>query len=172
MNSSPDFPQFLCDDIPDRGVLRGCRRCLFVENLCVTIQPAFKFGFVGGLKRCVLRLASFVCPLTASRSSPRGGALERRQNTCRKRRFFGFVGESAWLPCPCIQIWGRGPKNPFLYAPHCQISWSINAFFESFRGQAPFSKGACGGQGQSPSCSRAPRAPTDKPKFEGFRNRL
>ena len=83
----------------------------------------------------------------------------------------GFIGVLAWLPRPCIELWGRGPKNPFLYAPHCQISWSINAFFESFRGQAPFSKGACGGQGQSPSCSRAPRAPTDKPKFEALCNR-
>ena len=50
---------------------------------------------------------------------------------------------------------GKGPHGGALYAPHYQISWPINAFFESFRGQAPFSKGACGGQGQSPSFSRS-----------------
>ena len=41
---------------------------------------------------------------------------------------FGFIGESAWLPRPCIQIWGWGPKSHFLYATRYQISWPVNIF--------------------------------------------
>ena len=66
---------------------------------------------------------------------------------------FGLIGESAWLPRSCIHIWGRGPKNPFLYAPHYQISWSINAFLKVFGVKPLFQKGLAGVRG------RAPRSP-------------
>ena len=50
---------------------------------------------------------------------------------------------------------GNFPRRVKRFLTFCWVFYRwVNSFpFKSFRDQAPFSKGACGGQGQSPSFS-------------------
>ena len=49
-------------------------------------------------------LACVICPLTAARSSPRGGALKQRKNTCRNKGF-------RWVESERLPLWGSSRRR-------------------------------------------------------------
>ena len=51
-----------------------------------------------------LCLACVICPLTAARSSPRGGALKQRKNACRNKGF-------RWVESERLPLWGSSRRR-------------------------------------------------------------
>ena len=67
------------------------KRVAVFSVLCYNIHTSYlgdcKMLQIWVWRTVSLRLSRIICPLTASRSSPKGGALERRENTCWETRF-------------------------------------------------------------------------------------